>query len=389
MGKRAASGASAAKKVPTEFEIVTAILTEFETSKGSAKAILSKALPKASGLERTDEQEQARDQVFEALTSARQQVVEKQVPYEAQLQEVNAAVAQLEAAASAAASEAGLKQQALATQEESLKEAKAEHATIIAEHAKAEKSGKTFTKRGDKLREETSRYAAAVETLAALLQGLAPEGSVKLIISALEGCGPEQALLAAALGALELAPDARGTFDKLTIDSVNEVLTSRLHELQKELADRKPEEASQQAELLGLWALADVEREKNEALEQALEKAKAELVELRKSLTETRKQADNEQKGMTDILVQKTLDEAKVAEIDKVLAIFDRLAAAEVVVPEPVAEDVVMEAVDAADQANMEVDEAAAKDLEAESSLSKSPAVSHGNALHLPTPMVA
>jgi len=387
MGKRQASGAAAAaaKKPPTDIELVAAILTEFETSTGFAKAILAKGLPKASGLEPTDEQEQACEQISEALKAARQQVLDKQGSHDLQLQEVHASIAALEAAAEEVGREVVKKQQAIAAQEEALHEAQSSHSEVQAEHAKAEKSGKAFKSKGAKLRQETSKFAAIVDALTALLHGSSSEGVVKSIIAGLQECSPEQALLAAAPCALALTPEARGPFDKLTLELVQEVLTTKLQELQKEIADREPEEAHQQAELLGLWALSDIEHAKLEALKHSLEKAKAEAEETKKASTQSRNKVLQQQKSLNAILVQKTLDEAKVAEIDQVAEIFQRLAAAEVVLP---GQDVNMEAPDVhGDQATMDVDETVAK--ETESAISKSAGVSHGNALHVPTPMVA
>jgi hypothetical protein len=87
----------------------------------------------------------------------------------------------------------------------------------------------------------------------------------------------ESALIAAARGALIRKPEERGGFDKITVESIDEVVDAKLHELDSKVANARPVVEEEKAMGLGLWAIWDLARARQTEATQAVEVAEAEL----------------------------------------------------------------------------------------------------------------
>eukprot|EP00439_Symbiodinium_sp_Y106_P016176 s3701_g2.t1 len=154
--------------------------------------------------------------------------------------------------------------------------------TADKEYREVEASGRCEAQTGEELREAMQKHEHITNTvISSLLAGTCTSGKAKseyleAVRGYLQEIQVEKTLVAAADG-LGVAPDKRGTFDKMAIDSITEALADKRRSLEEVLAARAPAEKEARAELLGLWALTDVCREKAEAAEAEHKKVEDEV----------------------------------------------------------------------------------------------------------------
>lgn len=412
MGKRQASSAavSGAAKVPkgppTDLELLSKILEDFEEYKSIAAELLLKALPRTAGVERFDEQDESCGRIREALQTAREKCISSQATLQSEITAAKIVVESSQAKVKEAEEVTVQFEQDLAAKAEHLNSQKQERADALKEHNKVERVANSFTNQIESLRQAISKLSATITgPLSDLLEGPVSQDGVQRVVEMLLLCAAEKALVAASSGALLTAPSARGDFDKVTIELIQKLLNCKLHELEQELAEQVPQQEATGHELIGLWALGDILQEKIVAFEQTMEQAKANIADLKTAAVNATKEVTEQEKELSNILVKQTLEEMKVQDIDVAAAAFERLVAAEAAAV-AAAEAAAAEAA-AASEAAAAVSEAVEQDVEthdaaaaaadvvdekvAESVFAKSPAgspVSHGNALNVPTPMV-
>jgi hypothetical protein len=166
-------------------------------------------------------------------------------------------------------------------------------------------------------------------------------------------------LAAAVWGALSTIPSQRGAFDQITLATLQEVLAAKSQDIEEQLALRAPAEKEAKTELMGLWALLDVCKDKANvaaeeciANEEAMEKAKAAQKIWKKEVTA-------KQKACSSLVAEQYLEGEKVREAQEAMEAFGRLCdAAEAAAAVVEVKDIEMEApineVEATEDVSME-----------------------------------
>lgn len=222
------------------------------------------------------------------LEEARIQACERRVELESQVAEARKLVSDAERDKADACDGEKTAAAALGKKAEMLANAQVELQNVEAENNAAKEAGCSFAAEGHELRETKAQVEQILEGPFRQLVDATWESSkcknsaVLAVESFLKEIGAEKTLFAAVAGALGETPAKRGEFDKIAVDAVSQALSANLQTIEKQLAERAPAEREARAELLGLWALADVCSEKAEllekehkALQDALKAAKA------------------------------------------------------------------------------------------------------------------
>jgi len=235
------------------------------------------------------------------------------------LEEVKASEAEASTAADASA-------EATAASEAGAKAAAQKVKSSTKEHAQAEKESAAFFKKRKEEQAEKSRVAAVVEgPLRVLVDGGwddedAKAGAIKAVSGLLGDVSAEQVLTAAAPRALGQKPDSRGKFDCMAVDAIMKVLPSHLSSLEAKLKESDFEETHKKAELLGLWAIADVSGDAATAAAAALDAAKEKQTSASKELDARCKQTKREASEVSEKAAKRTRVSEHLAAIDQALA---------------------------------------------------------------------
>merc|ERR1712046_137832 len=91
--------------------------------------------------------------------------------------------------------------------------------------------------------------------------------------------GAEKALLAAVPGALRCPPDSRKGFDVVAWQAISAAVTTATGSIEVELEQATRDRDYAEAEALGVWAIADVQRDRLKELTSCQQEAKAFLQE--------------------------------------------------------------------------------------------------------------
>jgi len=205
--------------------------------------------------------------------------------------------------------------------------------TAEKEYQEVEASGRCEAQTGEDLREAMQKHEHITKTvISSLLAGTCTSGKVKSeYLEALRGylqeIQVEKTLVAAADG-LGVAPDKRGTFDKMAIDSITEALAEKHRSLEEILAARAPAEKEARAELLGLWALTDVCREKAEAAEAEHTKVEDEVKAAKAVMRALRQRVTKATAEVAEIEAKLQTQEEKAQQLDAATSALAHLAAA-------------------------------------------------------------
>lgn len=299
------------------------------------------------------------------LEEARIQACERRIELESRVVEARTLVAEAEKDKADVCDEEKTAAAAVSEKAEMLAGAQVEWQNVKVEHDAAKKNGCSFADEGRELRETKAQAEKILEgpfrqLVDATWQSAKCKSSAVLSVERyLKDIGAEKTLFAAVAGALAATPEKRGEFDKIAVNEISEALSAHLQGIAKQLAERAPAEREANAELLGLWALMDVCRERAEALEKehealqkALKAAKAKSALLRKEaakraadldplLRESRLQTDREKAAM----------DAQAA-LDRLIESSVRRSSVAASVVEPVSDAVEVSASDAAEAAS-------------------------------------
>jgi len=257
----------------------------------------------------------------------------------AALQDANAAASKASEEASAAAEEAANEldmvktaleevsssvetTQAEAEKTESISKAAAKVAKEAErEHNFSEKAAASQTKEWAAVREEQARAAAVLGGSFRLLEAGGWEdeevkvASVQAVEDFLNDINAEKVLIAALPIAISAKPDSRKPFDAMAVEAAGKVLASHLAGLEAKVRESEPEEKEAKAELLGLWALAEVAREKAQETKDAALIASAELSTAESRLTLSRKRLQEVEATSTDSAAKKARCESRLVEL--------------------------------------------------------------------------
>jgi hypothetical protein len=339
-------------------------------------------------------------QILFQLQEVERLAAEKQASMESDISTAREAVNEAEASYSQAGTDLELAIAESTKKEEILKALRSQTESAEAEYEEVQRKGQAELEEGNRLREAKDAGRIFVEgPLQTLLSGSwskdkAQEKALGEVEEYLKSIQVEKALAAAVFGALSVRPSDRGAFDEITLATLQEVLAAKSQEIEEQLALRAPAEKEAKTELMGLWALVDVCKDKEwtigssvSQLKEAVEKAKAAQKIWKKEVTA-------KQKACSNLVAEQYLESEKIRQAQEAVEAFGRLlTAAEAetaALPENVEEkDVEMEApiqeVEATEDVSMDKVETEVKDHNEKEFLHQV----NPDILNIPTPMAA
>jgi hypothetical protein len=300
---------------------------------------------------------EVQQQILLQLQEIQHVAAEKQASMASDISTAQEAVNEAEAAYSQAGVDLESAIAELTKKGEIMKALRLQTESAEAEHEEVQRKGQAEIEAGNRLREAKEAGRVFVEgPLQTLLSGSwsndkAQEQALGEVEEYLKNTIFEKALAAAVWGALSAVPSERGAFDQITLATLQEVLAAKSQDIEDQLALRAPAEKEAKTELMGLWALLDVCKDKANvaaeeyiANEEAVEKAKAAQKIWKKEVTA-------KQKACSNLVAEQYLEGEKVREAQEAMEAFGRVRdaaeAAAAAVPENVeVKDVVMEAPD-------------------------------------------
>lgn len=324
---------------------VQQVLESAEGYPSAARQMLLEGLPHciAGADERHAYMDQFGELLGEAITELTGLANEKQAACDKAVAEAEAEAMEAKAAheAAAAAAEAA-KGAAEARRAEAAAQQKAVNAAQK-EHKQAEKQGNQESRERTKLREHHSKLVSVSEGSLRMLQedGWEDEevmtAAVHAVQECLEAIGAENVLLAAAPSALGKRVADRKPFDEITVGAVSEVLAKHVAQLGEEIAKMEPAEKEAQAELLGLWAIADVARDNLTKAQELAAEAEAASEAAADAESEAQAQAKVQQKVLKAAVAEQEAACEQVAALGAAQAAMARLLAGEYPEEAPVA----------------------------------------------------
>mmetsp|Transcript_2840 Transcript_2840/g.7564 ORF Transcript_2840/g.7564 Transcript_2840/m.7564 type:complete len:377 (-) Transcript_2840:161-1291(-) len=370
-------------------ETVTQVLLELDGYPHLSCQMMANGLPHAlvGGAGRHECQGQFLDLVRDALRGAERAALEQQAEHGRRVGEEHAAVEAKQAALKEATASAEAATRVATEKEELLEQSRHKVQREEREHKQTERSTASIQKSLAHRQQENEKITFVLDChLKTLEEGgwqndeAEKDAAVESVVARLEGAGVEKVLVVAASGALRVKAEERKQFDKVVLEHVRQALEEQARLVGQQVEKERPAAAEADAELLGAWALADVARDQLAAAEEATNEAQAAAEAAVAAQEEARKAVEaQEARG------KEASEASKLAE-EKARRVGDALAALELLVEgasSAAAEDVEM-------AAHEDVDMASSKDFEAaEKKESGMHVMAGGNALGVPTPMVA
>jgi hypothetical protein len=297
------------------------------------------------------------DAAERGATEDKATMVQRSAELEEELQVLRASVVEAAAAEETAQVEAG-RQEAL------VKEANMRVKEAEREHQQADRLHKAMDKKRSSLEQAKQQGSNVIEGIFPMLATGGWEDdetrdyAVMNVQEHLKLCGVEKVLVETAPKSLEKRPDDRGAFDKATVDHVAEVLKQRVTGLEAELQAGADAAMEARVEALGMWAVADIARDKAAKAEVLKVEAQGTLHDASVKHKSLNKQVADRERKVSTCLANLTLFGEKAKHIEAAKAAFERLRTNEY--PEPEAQ---MEtaATDNVDVAPMEVEPATAE----------------------------
>lgn len=218
------------------------------------------------------------------------------------------------------------------------------------EHAKFEQACTKKTTAWAQFREGLGSAVAVCAAAKTLADGTSEnvEEQVASVEAFLTEIRAEKVLVASATIALAVAAEDRSHFDRMTVQYVLEVVEAKVAELHKRMAEIEPEERELKAELLGMWAIAEVDRDATEAAELKLIEAQGVQRRAAKALKDAGLEERATQEAKDTHTANRAAIDVKVMHLDAALRALERVLAGEVAPAEAPAADVEMESVEAA-----------------------------------------
>jgi len=147
-----------------------------------------------------------------------------------------------------------------------------------------------------------------------------------LVTEYLQSVKAEKALIAAVPGVLKCQPSERRGFDALAFETIKEVVCQSANALSTEVATAAKEERYAEAEALGAWAVADVERDKLNKLSDARAEAQRNLQQAEAAEAAAVHAAASQVEAVRKAVADQTAAEEKVTELkQQILEAFERL----------------------------------------------------------------
>jgi len=176
-------------------------------------------------------------------------------------------------------------------------------------------------------REETEAQRTQTKNLLERLQSVeaAPENVVDELVEFLTDFCAEKSLVVSVPAAFRVERSARSSFDNFAIDAAREFVSQRLAELEKDIAANADDVAHAQAETLGAWAIMSCGQDDLAAAEKACEDAVEKVKEAKEGKTAAQKFLKDQKAEMSARLVEQTLAETRLNEVEEAQAAFERL----------------------------------------------------------------
>jgi len=137
----------------------------------------------------------------------------------------------------------------------------------------------------------------------------------------------DKVIAAAAAVALRAVPDARAEFDKVTVDAAGKVFAGRLAELAAKIEESAKEEAEIRAELLGLWAIADVAGDAMSAAQKALVEATNSEAAAVEDVKEKQVAVSEQEKHLSNERINEVLLECRIKESSEAITAVEAVVA--------------------------------------------------------------
>lgn len=169
----------------------------------------------------------------------------------------------------------------------------------------------------------------AADAAAVALEKLRTEEDVQdtdvaRVVDYLREVDAEEALMAAGPHVLATRPSERREFDNSVLEEVGRVLAQTSAEAAERLAEGADGEAYAEAEALGAWAILDLAHEKKENARYAANVAKRAVKSAEDGEVAAKAAVESCRAEMSASLVQQTLAEARIKEVDAALAALAR-----------------------------------------------------------------
>jgi len=351
--------------------------------------MMATGLPHAlvGGADRHECQVQFLGLVRDALRDAQSGALEQQAEQGRRVGEEHAAVEAKQAALSEATAIAEAATRVATEKEELLQQARHKVQKEEREHKQTERSTAGIQKSLAHRLQENEKVTFVLDChLKTLEEGgwendeAEKDAAVESVVGRLEGAGVEKVLVVAASGALRVKAEERKQFDKVVLEHVRQALEEQALVISRQVEKERPAAAEADAELLGAWALADVARDQMASAEEASSEAQATAEAAVAAQEEARRAVEAQEARHKEASAASKLAEEKARRVGDALAALEMLAEG---ASSAAAEDVEM-------AGHEDVDMVPSKDVEAaEKKEASMHGMAAGNALGVPTPMVA
>jgi len=145
------------------------------------------------------------------------------------------------------------------------------------------------------------------------------------VVDFLEDVGAEKALQAAVTGALKSPPASRKAFDVVAMGAIVEAVSKGAESIETSLATAMHEEAYAEAEALGVWAIADVQRDRMNELTSLMKEAKADRQEKEEAEQAAAEAGLKWKTAVSQGLASLSTTDAKKRELEKTMKAAQRL----------------------------------------------------------------
>lgn len=325
--------------------VVLKVLTsrDVEDCSASARTMFTEGLPFAVPALDAEEGTSSADAVVDSFrkefvgyvekmfSEAKQKDVDDAAAEEAKIQKAFAERDSLAETAEAVARELETVTARLETQRASFKELEAKVAEAEAKHDEISANTAHQRELFEELRQDYAS-AKALEEVALPMLG-ADEGyetsremAVSSVTSLLERSRADGVLKAAAPHALLLKPSDRGSYDRMAVEAVSAFVKKRVAELGEQMAGLETEYKLCRADVAGLWAIADCERDLARKAKEQLDKTEMEHVAGMAASRKTLERASEIEAEVDEHRATKASAATREQEVEGALAALKRLA---------------------------------------------------------------
>jgi hypothetical protein len=303
----------------------------------SVKQLLLTALPQAYGTNVHHFQKEVAAMLRKSLEDARVAAGEAQTASARRMKEAQSLLETLQAGVE---SNAGAEEAAQVSLKETVAAVEKAHAVVRQEEAACEEAAsmKALATESQRKLEAAKAEVESIQTgsFRMLLDGGWEDEEVRdacidAVCSYLSTESADVVLMAALPKALALRPADHGTFDKLVVDEALRLLSEKVNECNAKLEQEADALEDITAEHLGVWAIADVARDKEVVANEEFDKANAALQNATKSKKLALSEATEQQALLETIASEASAMHSKVQTIDVALSSLSKLEAGEII----------------------------------------------------------